>query len=63
MRFGSYFMALHRILQMRAGRFVHRHPFLGFISLFLGVPLCLMGGLFAGTAAVILSIALLLGWS
>ncbi|MDQ0508369.1 hypothetical protein QO008_000824 [Peptoniphilus ivorii] len=43
MRFGSYFMALHRILQMRAGRFVHRHPFLGFISLFLGVPLCLMG--------------------
>ena len=43
-------------------RFIWHHPLLGFISVFIGMPLLVLAGVCASTIMVAFPMALLLGW-
>lgn len=45
------------------GRFVAHHPILGALTLFIALPLALLGAVGACAAAVVLPLAWALGWA
>lgn len=47
---------------MGAQRFAHRHPVLGFLAMFVGVPVTVLLAVGIGTAAVVFPISLVMGW-
>lgn len=56
-----------RQARMRASQsltaFVERHPLLGSLSLLFSAPLAVLGFVFAGTSAIVIPVALLLGYA
>ena len=56
---------IHRIgrkFDSEAERFVWRHPFLGFFSLFVGMPLFVLACVCISTVIIIFPIASFFGW-
>lgn len=45
-----------------AERFFSRHPFLGYLTAFIVLPLFILAAVFACTIAVIFPFALIFGW-
>lgn len=45
-----------------AVRCIASHPLLGFILIFVGIPLLIPGAVLAGTAVAVLPLALACGW-
>ena len=46
----------------KAERFIWHHPLLGFISIFVGMPLLVLAFVCIGTIVVVFPMAWLLGW-
>lgn len=44
-------------------RFLFRHRYLGFLAVFIGMPLATLGAVYAGAAAIILPLAWAFGLS
>ena len=49
-------------LNHSAAGFARLHPYLSFFCLFVGMPFFILAAVFACTSAVLLPLALLLGW-
>ncbi len=53
---------LERRFDAKAERFLWRHPFLGFFSIFIGMPAFVLAGVCVSTTLVLFPIAWLMGW-
>lgn len=45
-----------------AERFFSHHPYLGFCTAFIGIPLFILAGVTMGTIVITLPLSFLLGW-
>lgn len=62
MRMKSSIQNFEHSFDARAERFLWHHPFLGFLSILLGVPLLTLAGVCASTVLVVFPLGWLLGW-
>lgn len=47
---------------LKAEQFLWKHPFLGFLSIFVGMPVLVLAGVCIGTAVIAFPMAWLFGW-
>ncbi|MBO5093664.1 MAG: hypothetical protein J6C33_04820 [Lachnospiraceae bacterium] len=62
MRIARSVRKLEYALDLRTKKFVLGHPFLGFLSVFIGIPVFILVCVCASTVAVAFPIAWLFGW-
>ncbi|MDO4337807.1 MAG: hypothetical protein Q4C91_06925 [Eubacteriales bacterium] len=49
-------------LDLKAGKFVWHHPFLGFLFIFIGMPVFILACVSVSTVVIAFPIAWLFGW-
>ena len=62
MRKAASIQKLEREFDERAAQFLWRHPFLGFLAVFIGAPLLVLLCVCVGTALIALPVGWLMGW-
>lgn len=56
------FYETERKFDAAAERFFFHHPYLGLVTVFIGMPIFILSAVVIGTAAIMLALSLLFGW-
>lgn len=57
----SFYKAEHKF-DATAERFFFHHPYLGFLTAFIGIPIFILGAVTISTTVIMLPLSLLFGW-
>ena len=61
----TVFKTIHEFdkrIEAPAERFAFKHPYISFLTLFIGIPICVLTAVFFFTAIITVPIALISGW-